>query len=102
MNQPRAVEVGHQIFHHLFKNNLILFPCKNLNHLKTQLVLIKVVCLEVAHLIVLSKDNQVHVSKASNQIKNQIIHQISSSLHLIIDFTILSIKKTQVRLHKKP
>lgn len=101
MSQRRGVEVGHRIFHLLFKTNRILFPCKSLNSLRIQSVIAKVGYLEVAHLIVLSKGNQAHVSKVCNQIKNQVKYPVSSNLHLIIDFTTLLIKRTLQRDHKK-
>lgn len=101
MNQRKGVEAEHRIFHLLFKINRILFPCKNLNLLRTQSVLAKVGYLEEAHLIVLSKDNQVHVSKVCNPIKNQIKYLTSSKLLIIIDFIILLIKKILQRFHKK-
>jgi hypothetical protein len=61
----------------------------------------KVVFLEVTHLIVLSKDNQAHVSKVCNPIKNRVKYLVSSNLQLITDFTILLIKRTLQKVHKK-
>ena len=101
MSQRREVEVGHPIFHHLFKTSRIRFPCKSLNHLRNQSVLAKVGYLEVAHLIVLNKSNQAPVSKVCNPIKNQVKYLVSSNLQLIIDFTILLIKRILQKFHKK-
>ena len=97
MNQLRGVEVEHRIFHLLFKTNRILFPCKNLNHLRSQSAQVKVGCREEAHLIVLSKDNQAPVSKVCNPIKNKVKYLVSSNLQLIIDFIILLIKRQHVQ-----
>lgn len=101
MNQLRGVGVEHRIFHLLFKTNRILFPCKNLSHLRSQSAQVKVGCREEAHLIVLSKDNQAPASKVCNPIKNKVKYLVSSNLQQIIDFIILLIKRTLPKFHKK-
>ena len=101
MNQLRGVGVEHRIFHLLFKTNQILFPCKNLNHLRSRSAQVKVDYHEVAHLIVLSKDNQAPASKVCNPIKSKVKYLVSSNLQLIIDFIILLIKRILLKFRKK-
>lgn len=101
MSQPKVVEVVRLTSRHLSKTNRILFQCKNLNHLKTKSALAKVVYLEAAPLIVLSKGNQAHANKVYNPTRNQIKSLISSNRQVIIDFIILLIKRILLRFHKK-